>query len=155
MEESRLCTAAGPHTHPANLAEESSSSSLEPQPTSLKQLGRTLSGSGINNNPSFFGGINMGSHEIIDCEKRKDSETSSGTTATSSSKKPVQDSEDSSYDSDCEVSDGTTHYDVSRTVSDTLGQEFAEYVTIAETGDALLSRVRHIFYFIQYIQPFD
>jgi hypothetical protein len=44
------------------------------------------------------------------------------------SKKHNLESEDSSYDSDCEVSDGT-HYDVSRTVSDTLGQEFDEYVT--------------------------
>jgi len=44
------------------------------------------------------------------------------------SKKTSMESEDSSYDSDCEVSDGT-HYDVSRTVSDTLGQEFEEYVT--------------------------
>ncbi|GIY92919.1 putative ribonuclease ZC3H12B [Caerostris extrusa] len=52
-------------------------------------------------------------------------------------------SEDSSYDSDCEVAESTGtpqgelpgmasdphHDDVSRTVSDTLGAEFAEYVT--------------------------
>ncbi|ODM94127.1 putative ribonuclease ZC3H12C [Orchesella cincta] len=51
------------------------------------------------------------------------------------SKQPLQDSEDSSYDSDCEVSDATTsHNDVSRTVSDTLGQEFEEYVTISSKG---------------------
>ncbi|CAL8108892.1 unnamed protein product [Orchesella dallaii] len=51
------------------------------------------------------------------------------------SKQPLQDSEDSSYDSDCEVSDATTsHNDVSRTVSDTLGQEFEEYVTISPKG---------------------
>lgn len=73
-------------------------------------------------------------HEIIDCENRIDS---------SNNKKPIQDSEDSSYDSDCEVSDGTTHYDVSRTVSDTLGQEFAEYVTLhsSESFEALKSPV--------------
>lgn len=51
------------------------------------------------------------------------------------SKQPLQDSEDSSYDSDCEISDATTsHNDVSRTVSDTLGQEFEEYVTISARG---------------------
>lgn len=51
------------------------------------------------------------------------------------SKQPLQDSEDSSYDSDCEVSDATTsHNDVSRTVSDTLGQEFEEYVTLSQRG---------------------
>ena len=58
------------------------------------------------------------------------------------SKKHNMESEDSSYDSDCEVSDGTTHYDVSRTVSDTLGQEFDEYVTTANgtcIGDSTLT----------------
>lgn len=51
------------------------------------------------------------------------------------SKQPLQDSEDSSYDSDCEVSDATTsHNDVSRTVSDTLEQEFKEYVTLSSRG---------------------
>jgi len=52
-----------------------------------------------------------------------------GTQIPNTKKKLAQDSEDSSYDSDCEVSDGT-HYDVSRTVSDTLAQEFSEYVTL-------------------------
>ncbi|XP_055692817.1 endoribonuclease ZC3H12A isoform X2 [Lutzomyia longipalpis] len=39
----------------------------------------------------------------------------------------VAEAEDSSYDSDCEVDD--SHQQVSRTTSDTLGQEFAEYVS--------------------------
>jgi hypothetical protein len=37
--------------------------------------------------------------------------------------------EDSSYDSDYEAEDLASHHDVSRTVSDTLGAEFAEYVS--------------------------
>ena len=41
--------------------------------------------------------------------------------------------EDSSYDSDCE-SAPRTHDDVSRTVSDTLGAEFAEYVSSPPPG---------------------
>lgn len=44
-------------------------------------------------------------------------------------KKLTLESEDSSYDSDYDTTDGTSHNDVSRTVSDTLGQEFEEYVT--------------------------
>lgn len=40
----------------------------------------------------------------------------------------VTEAEDSSYDSDCETDD-TNHEQVSRTASDTLGQEFAEYVS--------------------------
>ena len=45
--------------------------------------------------------------------------------------------EDSSYDSDSEAAPGPEHEDVSRTVSDTLGAEFAEYVTAtaAEPAD--------------------
>lgn len=39
----------------------------------------------------------------------------------------MAEAEDSSYDSDCEVDD--SHQQVSRTTSDTLGQEFAEYVS--------------------------
>lgn len=39
----------------------------------------------------------------------------------------VAEGEDSSYDSECDVDDG--HEQVSRTTSDTLGQEFAEYVS--------------------------
>ncbi|XP_059622789.1 probable ribonuclease ZC3H12D [Phlebotomus argentipes] len=39
----------------------------------------------------------------------------------------IAEAEDSSYDSDCEVDDA--HQQVSRTTSDTLGQEFAEYVS--------------------------
>lgn len=35
--------------------------------------------------------------------------------------------EDSSYDSECDADD--SHEQVSRTASDTLGQEFAEYVS--------------------------
>lgn len=42
----------------------------------------------------------------------------------------VTEAEDSSYDSDCETDD-TNHEQVSRTASDTLGQEFAEYVSCA------------------------
>lgn len=41
--------------------------------------------------------------------------------------------EDSSYDSDCE-SAPHGHDDVSRTVSDTLGAEFAEYVSAPPPG---------------------
>lgn len=37
--------------------------------------------------------------------------------------------EDSSYDSDYETEESKSHQDVSRTVSDTLGAEFAEYVS--------------------------
>lgn len=37
--------------------------------------------------------------------------------------------EDSSYDSDYEPEDSASHHDVSRTTSDTLGAEFAEYVS--------------------------
>jgi len=37
--------------------------------------------------------------------------------------------EDSSYDSDYEAEDSASHQDVSRTASDTLGAEFAEYVS--------------------------
>lgn len=37
--------------------------------------------------------------------------------------------EDSSYDSDYEAEDLASHHDVSRTASDTLGAEFAEYVS--------------------------
>ncbi|XP_069705399.1 ribonuclease ZC3H12A-like isoform X2 [Periplaneta americana] len=37
--------------------------------------------------------------------------------------------EDSSYDSDYEADDLASHHDVSRTASDTLGAEFAEYVS--------------------------
>jgi hypothetical protein len=37
--------------------------------------------------------------------------------------------EDSSYDSDYEAEDSASHQDVSRTTSDTLGAEFAEYVS--------------------------
>ncbi|KAJ9578566.1 hypothetical protein L9F63_005216 [Diploptera punctata] len=37
--------------------------------------------------------------------------------------------EDSSYDSDYEAEDSASHHDVSRTASDTLGAEFAEYVS--------------------------
>ena len=37
--------------------------------------------------------------------------------------------EDSSYDSDYEAEDSVSHQDVSRTASDTLGAEFAEYVS--------------------------
>jgi hypothetical protein len=37
--------------------------------------------------------------------------------------------EDSSYDSDYEAEDLASHQDVSRTTSDTLGAEFAEYVS--------------------------
>ncbi|KAF0297129.1 putative ribonuclease ZC3H12B [Amphibalanus amphitrite] len=45
--------------------------------------------------------------------------------------------EDSSYDSDSEAAPAPEHEDVSRTVSDTLGAEFAEYVTAgaSETAD--------------------
>ena len=44
--------------------------------------------------------------------------------------------EDSSYDSDSEAAPvRPEHEDVSRTVSDTLGAEFAEYVTAAEPAD--------------------
>lgn len=39
--------------------------------------------------------------------------------------------EDSSYDSECDAD--VTHEQVSRTVSDTLGQEFAEYVSQTQT----------------------
>lgn len=39
----------------------------------------------------------------------------------------LAEAEDSSYDSDGDLED--THTQVSRTTSDTLGQEFAEYVT--------------------------
>lgn len=39
----------------------------------------------------------------------------------------VADGEDSSYDSECDVD--SSHEQVSRTTSDTLGQEFAEYVS--------------------------
>lgn len=52
--------------------------------------------------------------------------------------------EDSSYDSDYEGSEEQTHShdDVSRTVSDTLGQEFSEYVSTAPPADsAYQSRV--------------
>jgi len=41
-------------------------------------------------------------------------------------------SEDSSYDSDYEPPTAADHDDVSRTVSDTLGAEFAEYVTLGQ-----------------------
>lgn len=40
----------------------------------------------------------------------------------------MNEAEDSSYDSDCDADDNSCHQNVSRTVSDTLGQEFAEYV---------------------------
>ncbi|XP_055638973.1 probable ribonuclease ZC3H12C isoform X2 [Toxorhynchites rutilus septentrionalis] len=43
----------------------------------------------------------------------------------------VTEAEDSSYDSDCE-GDDLSHQQVSRTTSDTLGQEFAEYVSQSE-----------------------
>lgn len=39
--------------------------------------------------------------------------------------------EDSSYDSDFEVEESKSHKDVSRTVSDTLAAEFAEYVSVS------------------------
>uniref|UniRef100_A0A182J7N9 Uncharacterized protein n=1 Tax=Anopheles atroparvus TaxID=41427 RepID=A0A182J7N9_ANOAO len=42
----------------------------------------------------------------------------------------TNEAEDSSYDSDCEGED-VSHEQVSRTTSDTLGQEFAEYVSVA------------------------
>lgn len=42
----------------------------------------------------------------------------------------MTEAEDSSYDSDCE-GDDVQHQQVSRTTSDTLGQEFAEYVSQA------------------------
>lgn len=45
----------------------------------------------------------------------------------------VTEAEDSSYDSDCETDD-TNHEQVSRTASDTLGQEFAEYVSCASSS---------------------
>jgi len=102
----------------------------------------TLSNNVTASSSAFVSSSNIiGSHEIIDCDNRKDS------TSSNNNKKPVQDSEDSSYDSDCEVSDGTSHYDVSRTVSDTLGQEFAEYVTLSKSGGdaSLLSKVITIF----------
>lgn len=59
--------------------------------------------------------------------------------------------EDSSYDSECDAD--VTHEQVSRTVSDTLGQEFAEYVSQAQTAgsgaaakkpDALPSYVQRV-----------
>lgn len=40
----------------------------------------------------------------------------------------VTEAEDSSYDSDCDGDEQPSHEQVSRTTSDTLGQEFAEYV---------------------------
>lgn len=39
----------------------------------------------------------------------------------------VANDEDSSYDSDNELAHDSPHQNVSRTTSDTLGQEFAEY----------------------------
>ena len=54
-------------------------------------------------------------------------------------KKLTLESEDSSYDSDYETTDGTSHNDVSRTVSDTLGQEFDEYITTAVGGISIAS----------------
>lgn len=44
--------------------------------------------------------------------------------------------EDSSYDSDFEGDEGAAHPDVSRTVSDTLGAEFAEYVSCVSCPSA-------------------
>ncbi|XP_023717154.1 endoribonuclease ZC3H12A isoform X2 [Cryptotermes secundus] len=44
--------------------------------------------------------------------------------------------EDSSYDSDYEAEDLASHHDVSRTVSDTLGAEFAEYVSGPQSAPA-------------------
>jgi ribonuclease ZC3H12 len=48
--------------------------------------------------------------------------------------------EDSSYDSDCEDS-GRGHDDVSRTTSDTLGAEFAEYVSLHAQPPGYAQRV--------------
>ncbi|XP_058061291.1 probable ribonuclease ZC3H12C [Anopheles bellator] len=45
----------------------------------------------------------------------------------------TNEAEDSSYDSDCEAED-LSHEQVSRTTSDTLGQEFAEYVSLGSAG---------------------
>lgn len=47
----------------------------------------------------------------------------------------MTEAEDSSYDSDCETDD-TNHEQVSRTASDTLGQEFAEYVSCVTGSSA-------------------
>uniref|UniRef100_A0A4Y0BL39 Uncharacterized protein n=1 Tax=Anopheles funestus TaxID=62324 RepID=A0A4Y0BL39_ANOFN len=41
----------------------------------------------------------------------------------------TNEAEDSSYDSDCDGED-LSHEQVSRTTSDTLGQEFAEYISL-------------------------
>jgi len=57
-------------------------------------------------------------------------------------KKLTFESEDSSYDSDYETTDGASHNDVSRTVSDTLGQEFDEYITAALSIGARDQEVR-------------
>lgn len=48
----------------------------------------------------------------------------------------VTEAEDSSYDSDCD-GDDLSHQQVSRTTSDTLGQEFAEYVSHSPSSVAV------------------
>ncbi|XP_062560792.1 probable ribonuclease ZC3H12B isoform X2 [Armigeres subalbatus] len=51
----------------------------------------------------------------------------------------VTEAEDSSYDSDCD-GDDLSHEQVSRTTSDTLGQEFAEYVSQSDSHPQQLDR---------------
>lgn len=49
--------------------------------------------------------------------------------------------EDSSYDSDYDAEESKSHPDVSRTVSDTLGAEFAEYVSTPEINSSYNAKV--------------
>lgn len=53
--------------------------------------------------------------------------------------------EDSSYDSDNETNEHSPHQNVSRTTSDTLGQEFAEYVEHSAVSDLFLDEISQFF----------
>uniref|UniRef100_A0A182TB89 RNase NYN domain-containing protein n=1 Tax=Anopheles maculatus TaxID=74869 RepID=A0A182TB89_9DIPT len=54
----------------------------------------------------------------------------------------TNEAEDSSYDSDCD-GDDLSHEQVSRTTSDTLGQEFAEYINVPTTGPSIGHHQQH------------